>query len=335
MNRSWSRRSDEDASHPQSITALVVDDDPSYVRYIARLLRKLGIEVTTAFDGFQALQTLADRLFDLMLIDLNMPGLDGFELLESIRKDDRHGASYLIMITGREDVATKIEALIRGYDDYLIKSSTEIEIVAKVLASRRIVARQQTLDHAIHTYYGLSIRDELTGLFNRRYFFAEAEKLFKDPCVNLTLAIFDLDDFKQINDRFGHPTGDRVLADVGAVFSRYTRQEDFVARYGGDEFIMLICDLSLDEAEHVVRRLGSRLGELRWGAGEESFTVSFTTGIASVEYLEGASVRQLLEICDQDLYKNKYVRKHPVAGEASEPESAKESKSVILLTNRA
>src|SRR5207302_7734231 len=109
--------------------------------------------------------------------------------------------SYALMLTACEDVETKINALRLGFDDFLVKSMSELELVATLVAARRVITRQHRLDSAVRELYGLATRDELTGLFNRRFFFSEAERrLAEDAAVGVVL--FDLDGFKQINDTY-------------------------------------------------------------------------------------------------------------------------------------
>ena len=190
------------------------------------------------------------------------------------------------------------------------KSAGEGEIVAKLLATRRVLARQQNLDVAVRRLYGLATRDELTGVFNRRFFLEETARLLERG-VPICLVLFDLDDFKAVNDTYGHVAGDRILRDAGALFHAETRTEDLIARYGGDEFVLTATNLPLDAVERLAARLAAGIAGLRWAVGEARVTISTTTGIASSTLLPAATVEQLLNAADRDLYKNKWLRKHP------------------------
>src|SRR5206468_3021683 len=126
-----------------------------------------------------------------------------------------------------------------------------------------------------------------------------------------TLVLFDLDDFKRVNDTFGHLVGDRVLRDVGSLFQRATRPDDLIGRYGGDEFILVVTGSPFYLVETIADRLSSDIRELTWTIGNDEFSVGVSVGIASSHFLTDATLTQLLEAADRDLYKNKWVRKHP------------------------
>jgi diguanylate cyclase (GGDEF)-like protein len=304
------RRTDRDASDGTQLRALVVDDQQSFRDYLSALLSRSGYMVRTATDGPEALATLRDSPpFHLLIIDFEMPRMSGLALIAAIRAHERFGDAYAVMLTARDDLETKVSALGLGFDDFLSKSSGEMEIVAKLSAARRIITRQKRLDETVRELYGLATRDELTGVFNRRFFFAEAERLLAEQVVNLV--IFDLDDFKRINDTFGHLAGDRILRDIGSLFLRRTRTEDLIARYGGDEFVMLVADLEPPQVEVLASRIGDEIGRVQWTFGTETFSVGVTTGVACSSLLEKPSVAQLLSAGDRDLYKNKWLRKNP------------------------
>lgn len=291
--------------------ALVVDDHQTYREYVAALVSRFGFNVTACADGAEALDVLrSGSSFDLLVADCEMPRLSGLELITAVRAEESFSNVYAVMLSAREDTDTKITALRLGFDDFMVKSSGELEIGAKLSAARRLVWRQKRLDEKVRELYGLAMRDDLTGVFNRRFFFAEAERLL-DEGTSVNLVFFDLDDFKPINDTLGHLAGDRILRDIGALFLRRTRTEDLIARYGGDEFVMLVSNLSPEEVETLARRISEEIGSVQWTIGTEAFHVGVTTGISCSSLLEEPAVAQLLSAGDRDLYKNKWVRKNP------------------------
>lgn len=292
------------------IRLLVADDDPNYRAFLAALARRLGFGVQTADDGEAAVEYLARSPFDVAVIDYEMPRMTGMSVIAHVRLDEASKGVYALMLTSREDVDTKITALDAGFDDFLPKSASERELAAKLAAARRVAMRQRALNSTVRELDGLASRDELTNVFNRRLFFAETERLLASDAA-VSLILIDLDDFKQVNDTYGHLAGDHVLRDVAALFQSTTRPEDLIARYGGDEFVMLVDGLTLPDVERVAARLTHEVSALRWLAGESTFAISATGGIASVHLLPEASLEQLLEAADRDLYKNKWVRAHP------------------------
>jgi diguanylate cyclase (GGDEF)-like protein len=292
------------------VRLLLVDDDPDYRAFVSVLARRLGFAVETAPDGEAALDRLAHGPFDVVVIDHQMPRLTGIGLIERIRALDDIKGIYALMLTSFDDVHTKVSALAAGFDDFVVKSSSEPELVAKLAAARRVAVRQRALHTTIRELYGLATRDELTNVFNRRFFVAEAERLLAAH-TDVSLILFDLDDFKGVNDTFGHPAGDQVLRDVASLFQRTTRTEDLIARYGGDEFVMVVSGLPLADVERLATRLAAEVRELEWRIVEATFGITLTTGLASAHLLPRPSLEQLIEAADRDLYKNKWVRDHP------------------------
>jgi diguanylate cyclase (GGDEF)-like protein len=304
------RRSDQNCHDSVALRVLIVDDDADTRVYIAALLKRLGFDVTQAIDGAQAAAEIDQRAFDLLIIDYEMPRMSGITLIAHVRASEHCCEAYALMLTAREDIETKIAALRLGFDDFLVKSMSDVELVAKFGATRRLITRQRRLDATVRELYGLATRDELTGLFNRRFFYNEAERRLSDDAA-IGVVLFDLDDFKQINDHFGHLAGDRVLRDVGALFLRSTRHEDLIARYGGDEFVMLVASAIPEEIERVAARLARQISQLQWTVGTETFHTAATIGYATSALLTETRVDQLLDACDHDLYKNKWMRTHP------------------------
>lgn len=305
------RRSDAQTDDPGPLRALVVDDHEGYRGYIATIMERFGFQVRECADGAEALQVLhGEPLFHLLIVDCEMPRMSGLALIGAVRAQEQYADTYAVMLTAREDLETKISALRLGFDDFMVKSAPDVEIAAKLSSAHRIVVRQQKRDDAVRELYGLATRDELTGLFNRRFFFGEAERLLSEGTV-VNLVFFDLDEFKLINDTLGHLAGDRILRDIGALFLQRTRHEDLIARYGGDEFVMLVANLLPEEVEGLAGRIGVEIGAAQWTFGTETFGIGVTTGVACSSLLEKPSVAQLLSAGDRDLYKNKWLRKNP------------------------
>jgi diguanylate cyclase (GGDEF)-like protein len=305
------RRTDSlHGEEPVRLTALIADDDPNFCAYIGAVARRLGFSVSCVYDGEAALEAIANTRFDLLLIDYAMPRRNGHEVITAIRADDRMGDAYAVMVTGRDDIESKLAALGAGFDDFLGKSATEAEVVAKLASARRMLSRQHALDLAVRRLYGLATRDELTGVFNRRFFAEEVQRML-DEGVAVSVVLFDLDDFKQVNDTYGHLAGDQVLRDVGAMFLRRTRSEDLIARYGGDEFVMAVTGLPVETVEALATRLADDLHAMRWGVGADSVTIGVTLGIATSTLLASKQLSRLLNAADRDLYKNKWIRRHP------------------------
>jgi len=312
MRKFAGRRRTDAEPHAASppMTALVVDDETSYRTYVTSIAEKVGFTTDAAADGNAALSMLSNSRYDLLLVNVETNGINGLELIAQVRADEATRTAYTIVTTSGDELEKKIAALTAGYDDFLSKSAPELTIVAALVAARRLIARQHMFDQVVHDLYGLASRDELTGVFNRRFLMSETEKLLRQGAP-LTLVLFDLDNFKRINDTFGHLVGDRVLRDIGALFQRRTRPEDLVARFGGDEFVMVVTGAPFYLVETVADRLVSEIRNLEWTVNLDQFSVGATIGVGSSHFLHDATLPQLLDAADRDLYKGKWVKKHP------------------------
>jgi diguanylate cyclase (GGDEF)-like protein len=280
------RRSDSSPDqHDDPIRVMIVEDDDNFRTWLATIARRLGLNVTTTADGVEALERLRAGEFDLLVSDLEMPRKDGMELIADVRAEPGTRDMYAVMLTAYDELSVKVKALTLGYDDFLGKGCTEVEVAA-----------QEWRDIANH--------DELTGVTTRRFFFEQTERCLANR-ESIGVVLFDVDDFKAINDRFGHLMGDRVLRDIGALFLRRTRSDDVIARYGGDEFVLLVLGLKPEETRAVAERLVMELSQLQWGADASVLRISVTIGIACSVLQPASSVEQLIEIADRDLYTRK------------------------------
>jgi diguanylate cyclase (GGDEF)-like protein len=291
---------------------LVVDDDPNFRAWLALLMRRLGFMVEVALDGVHALEILRTASFDLVMADYDMPRMNGIDLIREIREAPQLANQYAVMLTSYDDLDSKVAALTTGYDDFLGKSCSEVEVIAKVIAAKRMLARNRQLSAAANEWQVLATRDELTGLATRRSLTDEAARCLAEK-RKIGVALLDLDDFKPINDTFGHLTGDRILRDIGALFLGRSRASDLIARFGGDEFVVLVRDQSLEDLTGAADRLTAEVQALQWTSGEETFTVKVTSGVAHSTLIPHATLDQLLEAADRDLYAKKWLKKHPGA----------------------
>lgn len=208
------------------ISVLLVEDSAAQRAVIAHRLEKCGYQVTTAVDGVECLRVLADQRPDIVLLDIVMPGLDGWDTLDRIR---RTSGVPVIMLTARINDLDRVRGLRAGADDYVGKPFSQEELEARIEA----VMRRSELGR----------RDALTGLPNRRTFDEYLDSMFmpgRDNGHGFALIIFDIDHFKHINDTEGHRAGDRALYDVAQVAQRVLRSGEQVFRIGGEEFAIVI-----------------------------------------------------------------------------------------------
>jgi two-component system cell cycle response regulator len=218
-----------DGKDNSSLTVLVIEDHPDQRDMLAIVLKREGYKVITAGNGEEALAKLETENAQIALSDIMMPKMDGFELIKRIRATPALKNIYLILITARIQEGDRVRGLDLGADDYITKPFSFSELLARVRVGARVVQYQQHLEHQ-------SQIDSLTGLFNRRAFEAKIHEEFersKRYHNSLSVLIFDLDNFKSINDTYGHQSGDAALVKIAETLREMTRQSDFSARYGG------------------------------------------------------------------------------------------------------
>jgi two-component system cell cycle response regulator len=208
------------------VSVLLVDDSETQRAMIARSLEKGGFKVTTAVNGLDCLSVLGELRPDIVLLDVVMPGIDGWETLDRIRQTN---GVPVIMLTARAEEIDRVRGLRAGADDYIGKPFQQDELEARIEA----VMRRADLGR----------RDALTGLSNRRTFDEHLDSMLAQERKTgqaFALVIFDIDHFKAINDTQGHPEGDRVLQDVARIAARQLRAGEQIFRIGGEEFGIVI-----------------------------------------------------------------------------------------------
>jgi two-component system, cell cycle response regulator len=299
------RRSDVPLAEPP-LRVLAVDDDRMYLKRLQLVLTRAGFDVVTANDGPSALERIRqDRDVSVLLIDLSMPGMDGIETVRRARQACEFPGLYAILLTASDGTEVKLRALDSGLDDFLTKSSEDSEILAKLRSAARRLEMERRLHLENAELQTLALTDELTGIANRRALFREADEILSSG-KSLSVVLFDLNHFKQINDTFGHLMGDRILADVAACLKAHTRVGDVIARYGGDEFVLLLPDTPSHAARQITERICEKIAELRWDVSGTPVRINVGTGLSTAG--TGSSISTLLAESDAKLYDAKMAR---------------------------
>jgi diguanylate cyclase (GGDEF)-like protein len=286
---------------------LVVDDSRTSLEHVATLLAGQGYDVETASDGLAALKRLRTESFDLAILDVLMPGLDGLELLRHVKHRSEEEFLPVILLSVRADVESRVQGLRLGADDYLGRPFRDEELLARAEALLRIKAMQERVRTAKKELEKLSITDGLTGLYNHRFIQARLKEEFRraqryrDP---LHLVLLDLDHFKEVNDRHGHLVGDGVLRDFSEVLASTVRETDLVARYGGEEFVVLLPHTPLPGAQAVADRIRAAVEEKRF-ARERELRVTVSGGLVGFPDDSISTPEMLLRHADEALYQAK------------------------------
>ena len=274
---------------------LIVDDVPDTLEIIQKLLFFEGYDVITASTGEEGVKKVEEEKPEVVLMDINLPGIDGNEALRRIR--EINPIQCVIMLTAYATVDNAIQALKEGSSDFIKKPFENIvnQCLEKYLTSKE----KEKLEEEVRR---LSITDDLTGLYNHRHFFKTLESeivRMRRQKTSLSLLMFDLDNFKRYNDFYGHLEGDRVLKKIGEIIKNSIRSNvDSGYRYGGDEFAALLIGASRDQAMAIAERIRSTIEQ----SGFENITIS----IGLAEFIDQFDLEGFVKSADDALYLAKH-----------------------------
>ena len=291
---------------------LVVDDHPDNVDILDARLTSRGYEVETATNGQEALDRVAANPPHLILCDVMMPLMDGYEVSRRIKTDDSLPFIPIILVTARDSTQDKVEGLDAGADDYITKPINFPELEARVRSMLRIKRLRDELDEknrelevANKKLKKLSITDGLTGLFNHRHvqqLLREEWERTKRGGEPLAVAMLDLDKFKQVNDTYGHPTGDVILYETAQILQDTAREIDMVGRYGGEEFIAILPNTGEEAATQFAERIRQRVESHIFRDEDTEVRMTMSSGVAAFPDEPVDGPEELLKRADEALY---------------------------------
>jgi diguanylate cyclase (GGDEF)-like protein len=287
-----------DRTDETPFTVLVVEDHPDQRELLAIVLQREGYRVITAANGLEALEKLEAENIQIALSDIMMPKMDGFELIKRIRSNPALKSIYLILITARIQEGDRVRGLDLGADDYITKPFSFSELLARVRVGSRVVHYQKHLEYQTQV-------DSLTGLFNRRAFEKkiheefERSKRYHNP---LSVLILDIDNFKTINDTYGHHGGDAALVKISETFREKTRQTDFPARYGGEEFVLVLPETDQESALQVASKIHEAIRSCAFGTTARPYTLTVSIGVSSTSARFYSDWHEMVDDADQALY---------------------------------
>ncbi len=267
-----------ESSRPEPSKVLSVEDDPEQAAYIKAILESAGHTVFVCADPAEFDAMLRQHTPDLVLMDILLPGVTGYDLVRYLRQDERYATLPVLFLTTEGQLQSRYHTARVGGGDPHVKP-----VVAPLLLST-VAAR---IERSRFVRQLLS-RDGLTRLLTHTAFIEAAQVLHvrqqKDQSRPLAWVMIDVDHFKSVNDRFGHPVGDRVLASLAALLRRRFRQSDRVGRYGGEEFATLIEELPEAEVVRLVERLLAEFGAMDHHAADgQVFHTTFSAGVAMLK----------------------------------------------------
>ena len=274
---------------------LIVDDEIEIGKIVQDLLAKLGFNTGFAGNGKNALDKLRNKDYTFLITDINIPKLNGIELIKIVKKEIPR--INIIAMTGYDKDYTYMDVINAGATDFISKPFKIDEMEAKI---KRILIETSTRDELAR----LSITDNLTSLYNQRHFYNRLKEEIdranrqKHP---LSLILLDLDNFKYFNDKYGHLAGDQMLAGAGKVILSNIRDSvDTAFRYGGDEFAVILVEADSEIAQTISERL-------RKGFQQDS---AVTASIGLATYEKGMELNELIGLADKDLYSTKNNKVH-------------------------
>eukprot|EP00913_Durusdinium_trenchii_P006054 g5666.t1 len=279
---------------------LVIDDCEDVHRLLTARLRNEAMELVCETGGEVGLERIHQLQPSLVVLDLEMPGMDGFEVLRRMKDDINTSDIPVVVLSGMQSPNDKVTAFDLGAVDYITKPFDLMELRVRLRSALK-------MRHLIQMLAQRAQIDGLTGLWNRAHFderWTEEVKRAERSGSPLSLAVFDLDHFKQVNDTYGHPAGDAVLQGVARLIQQVTRQADVACRYGGEEFVVIMPDTPPEQALNLCERIRVALSETDW-PGKPSRPVTISAGVAGSDGQTSTGRDEWIELADKNLYRAK------------------------------
>ncbi|WP_448589288.1 diguanylate cyclase [Thermodesulfobium sp.] len=292
----------------KNIKVLIVDDSSVARKFMEDVLSSHNLKVLSAKNSEEALLILdKNKDIRLMLVDENMPGMRGADLVNTIRKSFTKEQMAIIGISSYSNSILTVEFLKRGANDFILKPFNREEFCLRVMQNLEILEMIES--QKVH-----ATTDFLTGLYNRRFLFEAGEKLLENAKrnnLNLSLAIIDIDKFKNINDTYGHLFGDMVLKTTAKLIKNRFRAGDIVSRLGGDEFCFM--GIMGDEAINIFESLRKHISSCDFSDSENSINITISVGIT---LKKADSVESMIKKADEMLYKCKNLGRNIVCADS-------------------
>ena len=306
----------------QSVPILIAAEDPADRKVLGKALADAGYrKIVTVADGRKAVAAMAGEFFPIVIAGPRLAGMDGFELCRTLRARNLPGYVYILMLTRGNRKSEILKGLEAGADSHLARPVDPADLAARLKAARRVIDLERSLRLSHEEVRALSIRDALTGIFNRVYLTERLQQELKRSQRYghpLSVIMCDIDHFKDVNDQHGHRAGDQVLKDfVSRIAGSIRIDVDWIARYGGEEFLIVLPETDLPSSYIVAERLRRLVAETPFHlkGGEFRITASFgVTSYRPVLKAERITLDQLMEQADEFLYQAKREGRNAVRG---------------------
>lgn len=280
---------------------LIVDDNDRNTKLLTDILEDEGYIVHSISDALATMQVAREVKPDIILLDIMMPNLDGFQVCELLKHDFDLKDIPVIMVTAKTDVQDLKKALELGAFDYIKKPVDELEVIARLQSALRFKEQQDKLK-------GMAMKDGLTGLYNYALLMELLEKeLTQQERLNnnLAFAMLDIDFFKKINDTYGHMVGDIVLKELAGLLNQYVRKSDIVGRYGGEEFGIVFPQISQQAAWAICERIRQKVEEFQFNAEGQVVAITISIGMCFKSSEKNLNQQEIVKRADDALYQAK------------------------------
>ncbi len=283
---------------------LIVDDNTNNLKVIGSLLKDEKYRTAFSRSGEEALTYLEDNKPDLILLDIMMPGIDGIETCKRITEIEIYKDIPIIFLTALTETDYLVKAFQAGGVDYITKPFFKEEVLSRVKVHIRL---KRTMDKLAN----MSITDEMTGVYNRRFAYQVLEKQINISVrekQDFILCYVDIDNLKRINDTFGHSSGDLLITTVVDALNSNIRVYDYLFRMGGDEFMLLFLNTTMEKAANLVKRLNEELKQTEI----HGIPVDFSFGFTQFDNSKTIEPDKLISMADEKMYLDKVRKKKEI-----------------------
>lgn len=303
----------ENGAAETSPAILIADDNPVIARQLSAVLEKSGYRVATVNSGEAVFDILPAVKPDLLLLDVDMEGLSGFDVCRKLKQDPEASDIPVLFVTARDDTQDILTAFEAGGQDYVTKPYTQKELLARVRTHLALKKAQEKLKRSEARYRELSMRDDLTSFYNTRYLYQTLQgqlDMHRAQERSLSVVFMDIDNFKKVVDTFGHLNGSRTIAELADIIRGELPSECYGVSYGGDEFIAVLSNHNLEQGLAVAEKIRSAVEKAGFLANQGlSIHITISCGVAT--YPDDAqTITDLLACADHALFAVKALGKN-------------------------
>lgn len=295
---------------------LLVNDDVVQAKNLTKMMERISSQIRV-ISKLEEIETLDSDIPDVVIISCQLEESDPLRISVILKTKEKWHNTVLMLLADEENIPMVIRGMELGINDYFIYPVEENELLARLRTQLRRKKYQDDLRKELEESVNLSIKDGLTNLFNRRYFDIHIKQMIEKACENnrpLCLLMLDIDDFKIVNDRYGHQAGDEILKAFSTNLKNSFRVTDLIARYGGEEFAVLVSNAGIEETMNIADRFRAKIASTDLNILVQSTPLKKTASIGIAEYKIGESIASFIERADKALYiakesgKNKVVK---------------------------